>query len=251
MGPRGGRDQLLPGPRRDAGPGRRVGLRQDQHRADHPADGELHVGKHPAERHRHHQAAGAADAPAAPQAADDLPGPVRVPGSPVPRPGCRGRADAGARYRRVPRRAPGPGHQRPGTGRAGPGRAVPGAPPARAVRRPAAAGHDRRGSGAGPGPAARRRARLDAGRVGPGRRAFAAGWAAPGRGHGHPHDHPRPVHGRALRRPYRGHVPGPDRGAGPGAGCGPQPAASLHPGAAVRGAPSRSPPAQHAADPPG
>ena len=59
--------------------------------------------------------------------------------------------------------------------------------------------------------------------------------------HGHPHDHPRPVHGRALRRPDRGDVPGPDRRARAGPPGRAQSAAPLHQGAAVGRAQAGSP----------
>ena len=140
-------------------------------------------------------------------------------------------------------------HQGAGAGGPAPGRDVPGPLPARAVRRPAAAGRDRDRARARPAAAARRRAGLDAGRLGPGRRAVAAGQPAPGRRHGHPDDHPRPVHGGALRRQDRGHVPRPDRRARHRQRGRPQPAAPLYQGAAVGRAQAR--PAGHvgAADP--
>ena len=63
--------------------------------------------------------------------------------------------------------------------------------------------------------ARRRRAGLDARRLGARRRSCAARRAAPQRPR-HPDDHPRPVDRRALRRPDRRHVPRPDRRGGPG-----------------------------------
>ena len=58
-----------------------------------------------------------------------------------------------------------------------------------------------------------RRAGLDARRLGP-RGHPDRCWTPARDGLGDPDDHPRPVHRRALRRPHRGHVPGPDRRGG-------------------------------------
>ena len=85
-----------------------------------------------------------------------------------------------------------------------------------------------------PEAAARRRARVDARRVGARRHPDAARPAAARRRHGHPDDHARPVDRGALRRPHRGDVPGPHRRGGAGARGRPRPAAPVHEGAACR-----------------
>ena len=121
-------------------------------------------------------------------------------------------------------------------GRADPGRRGAAAVPARAERRPAAAGRLRPGAGAAAEADPGRRAGLDARRVDPDRPAQPDGAAARRAGRVDPVHHARhrqrPVRGRPadrhVRRPGR-------RGRARRGGAG-QPAAPLHPAAAVGGA---------------
>ena len=121
---------------------------------------------------------------------------------------------------------------------------------ARALGRPAPARGDRRGARPRAGRARRRRAGLDARRLGPGRRPQRA--RRPARaGSRDPDDHARPLHGGPLRAADRGHVPRPHRR---GRACGvgrAEPAAPVHEGAAL-GRPAARPARPAAAsDPPG
>ena len=104
-----------------------------------------------------------------------------------------------------------PGRRRDGRGRAAAaGAAVP-ALPARAVRRPEAAGADRRRARAAPRAGARRRAGLLPRRLDPRRDPRAAAPAARGAGDGRRGGHPRPRPGLEHRGPDRGDVPRPGR----------------------------------------
>ena len=124
-------------------------------------------------------------------------------------------------------------------GRADPGRRGAAAVPARAERRPAAAGRLRPGAGdaaeADPG----RRAGLDARRVDPDRAAQPDGAAARRAGRVDPVHHPRhrqrPVRGRPADR----HVRRPDRRAGPGRGRAGQPAGTPTPSCCCPRCPTR------------
>ena len=97
-GPGGRRRLLRDPPRRDARPGRRVGLRQDDRRAAPPAPDRADVRLDPVRRRRAHGAQGRRAQAVPPPDADHLPGPVRE-----PRP-----ADADRRQHRR-----GPAHPRP------------------------------------------------------------------------------------------------------------------------------------------
>ena len=66
-------------PRRDARPGRRIGLGQEHDRPHRAAPARLHRRPGAVPRRRHRRAVERAHAQAAPQAADHLPGPVREP----------------------------------------------------------------------------------------------------------------------------------------------------------------------------
>ena len=83
--------------------------------------------------------------------------------------------------------------------------------PAPALRRPAAAHHDRDGAGLRPGAADRRRADDGAGRHGAGRDPGPAQGSAPPAGFGDPVDHPRHGCRRRSRRPGRRHARRPHR----------------------------------------
>ena len=215
----GGRRQLHARPGRDAGAGRRVGLRQEPHQPRAaPAGAGARAGSrraaHPARRHRRAGAGGrGAAADPGPPHRDDLPGPDDQPESGVhrrrpdrrrragPLPGVQGR---GARPR--PRAAAGGGHPRP----RGPARRLS----APAQRRHAPAGDDRhRALGGARDPDRRRadhRARRDGAGADPGSARPAAGEPR----HGGPADHPRPRHRGRARRPGGGHVRRPDRRGG-------------------------------------
>ena len=170
---------------RDAGARRRVGLRQDDDRPDGDAHGRADGRRDPLPRPGARRPRAARAAPDAARHADHLPGSVRVarPALPRPRHGRGAAADprrraAGGRARRRVRDA----LERAGLHAA---RAVPRPLPARAVGRPAPARRDRRGAGARAEAADRRRAGVDARRVGarghPGaarRAAHAAAWGS-------------------------------------------------------------------------
>ena len=147
------------------GPGRRVRLRQVDHRAaDHPAadpDG----GGDPLRGRRHRQALAAPAQAAASRHPDDLPGPVHV-----AEPAAHGRLD-----RRCaagdPQHRPEEADPAPGAGAARDRRAQPGALqplPERVLRRPAPAHRHRPRADPEPQAAGRRRAGLRARRVDPG-----------------------------------------------------------------------------------
>ena len=90
------RGRLVHGrPRRDGGAGGRVGLRQDLDRADGGADGRLPGRGDPVPRPRDRPAIAARPAAAAARDPDDLPGSLRVAGSPLH--GARRRRGAAAR----------------------------------------------------------------------------------------------------------------------------------------------------------
>ena len=123
--------------------------------------------------------------------------------------------------------------------------------PARALRRAAPAGRDRREPGARPRAARRRRAGVDARRLGPGRDPRPSSTGSASTGLARPDDHPRPLDGRPLRRPDRGDVPGPDRRGGADARGDREPAAPVHPRAPLGRAEARPARPRRAADPPG
>ena len=195
--------------RRDARPGRRVGLRQVDHRARGAAAA--------ARRPRARSSSRARSSPRQSRASCGRcasrcrsSSRTRTPRSTR---GCRSATSSPSRCRSTAA----------GTRKTGPkrvdralraGRPQPRAPqplPARVLRRPAPAGRHRPGArprpeGAGPG-----RAGVGPGRVRPGRgRQPARGTAGPARP-GVPVHRPRPVGGAAHLRPGRGHVPGQDR----------------------------------------
>ena len=235
---------VRPRRRRAAGAGRRVGLGQVDDGAGAAAPRRARPRQHPPRRRGRAGRARARDPHAAPARLADLPGPL--PGAePAPARARRGRRGAGDPGRR--RRSRGPGHARAGGGRADAARDLPRAAPARALGRPAPARGDRGRPRARARAADRRRAGLDARRLGARRRARGARRPAPPRDRG-ADDHPRPVDGRAVRRPHRGHVPGP-RGRG---GAGPRgdrrPAAPLHARAHLGRARRRPAPPDRAAD---
>ena len=160
-GRRGPADQ----PRRDAGPGGRVRLRQDHGRAaDAAADRRVRRQDH-LRRPGHHDAERERPAVLPAPDADHLPGPVRVAG---PAHADRRQHRRGAAH---PPSRHGPGASGPrgqGDGPGGPP-AVPGAAlPARVLRWPAAAHRDRPRARAGAGAGGVRRARVRARRVDPG-----------------------------------------------------------------------------------
>ena len=146
----------------------------------------------------------------------------------------RGRCASTIRARTAPRS--GAGRRAARTGQPDPGRPVRATLPARAVRRPAAAGRDRPRAGARPRVHRGRRAGVDARRVDPARRAQparrpaarGAGWACCTSRT----TSPRPA---LLRRDPRD-VPGRDRRTRPGGRCHPRPAAPLHPALAAEAA---------------
>lgn len=205
-------------------------MRQDLDRpSDRAAGGRgRRPGAVPGPRRRPRQAPGPARA--APGAAGGVPGPVRVAGPEADRV-RHGRGvppGAPARRRRCRPAAEGPG--RAGASRAPPGRRDRQPLPASALRRAAAAARDRRGDGARPGTADRRRAGLDARRLAPGR--GAAGHARPAGEQGDldPVRHPRPVPGLGRGRSGRRGLPGPDRGTRDRGRDHQDSAAPLHPG---------------------
>ena len=148
----------------------------------------------------------------------------------VPGPGPVAEPDHADRQPRSPRRS-GPTGGQPGRGpRAGRRPAAPGAHPAAraalrrvpapAVRRHAAARHDRDRAGLPPPAAHRRRGHHRARRHHPGADHGAAARAAGRAGHGADADQPRPRPGGGLRRRGDRDVRRPDRRAGPGRrGC--------------------------------
>ena len=142
-------------------------------------------------------------------------------------------------HRRAGDRRAGPHRDRAGRGGAVGGRAAAAGAalpplPARAVRRPEAAGADRRRPGAPPRAGARRRAGLVAGRLDPRRDPGPAAQAAPGPRHGGRRGHPRPRPGVEHRGPDRGDVPRPGGRVRHHRGGADRAEAPLHPGAAVR-----------------
>ena len=191
-------------------------------------------------RPRDHAALPTGAATAAARDPDDLPGPLRVARPALHRPRHDRRAAARPPDRPRQGGARGQGTRRAGAGRADAARALHRPLSARALGRAASARRDRRQPGARSQAAGRRRAGVDAGRLGAGGHPVAPGRAPEG-WDGHPDDHPRPVDGRALRRPDRRHVPGQDRRGRPGAGGGPKPAASVHESALISVVPKRDP----------
>ena len=145
---------------------------------------------------------------------DHLPGSVRVARPPLHGARHDRGADPGPRARRA-RRTSAEAKVREAMERAGltPPGALHRPLPARALGRPAAAGGDRGGARARAEAADRRRARLDARRLGPRGDPGAARRPAPGRD-GRADDHARPLDRGALRRPDRRDVPRPDRRGG-------------------------------------
>ena len=77
-GARGRRRQFRPRGRRDARPGRRIGLRQEHHRALHPAPDRADLGRSPVRGQQCHGAGRERAARAGARHADHLPGPVRI-----------------------------------------------------------------------------------------------------------------------------------------------------------------------------
>ena len=227
-GRRGPRDP----PRRDAGPRRRVGLRQDHDRPAAAAAHRAHRRPHRLRRHGHHDPAGqgaASPTGGACRSSSRIPSPrwTRASSSAT----ASARACASTTSARPPsgaRRSPTimdlvglqPYHARP--------------LPPRVQRRAAAAHRHRPGPRPGAGPHRLRRAGVRAGRLHPGpgaqpaevscRRSF---------GPDLPLHRPQPGRRGAHQRPRGGHVPGPrGRADRPGAAL-PRPAPPLHDGAHV------------------
>ena len=228
----GGRGLVQPAARRDAGPRRRVGLRQEHDRAgDRPAV-QAHRRLDHLRRAGHHRGRGRGPAQAPAPVPDDLPGPVRL-ARPADDGGRHDRRAAGRPRRGHEGRAPRAGPRAALDRRAQPRLRRPLS--ARVLRRPAAAHRRRPGAGPGPGPDRRRRADLGARRLDPGP-GHQPPRAAPGPARADvPVHRPRPVGRAPHQRPDRRDVPGPDRGAGPVAGAQRAAAAPVLRGAAVRG----------------
>jgi hypothetical protein len=196
---------------RDARPGRRVGLRQVDHRARHPAARKAHRRPRLLRGRRPRRAARRRAAPPAAPHADDLPGPLRLAEQPHDAGPHRGRAAAG------PQPAPTATSARPGQGAAQPGRHQPQHDqplPARVLRRPAPAHRHRPGARGRAQLHRLRRAHQRPRRVDP-RADHQPAAGAPARVRPDlPVHRPRPLGGAPHLRPGRRHVPGAHRRAG-------------------------------------
>ena len=212
---RPGRRRDRPDDREGRGPcpRRRVGVGQDDHRPGHrqadPPD------RRQGDRRRQGRLGrlvGRRAEGVPPAGPAHLPGPVRDAQPETDDPRLRGRAARGQPSRHVACRPRGPGPGGDRGGRSPAGRRVRLPLPARAVRRPAAAGRHRGCPGDGTGARRRRRAGVDARRLDPDRAAAAHARPPEGARADVPVHHPRPVVGLGHRRPDRRHVPRSDHG---------------------------------------
>ena len=198
---------------RDARAGGRDGLGQVDARPGVAAGPRSQVGLRALSRHRARGPAAACAGPGAASHADGLPGPVQLAGSHLAGAPAGGGA-AGRLPGRQRRRAAAPRARGARSGRAR-SRPLRRPAPARALRRPGAAGGHRPRAGARPGADHLRRGGLLARRPDPRPGAQPARAAALRAGPVLPVHRPRPGNGQAGVRPRGGHVPGQDRGAGP------------------------------------
>ncbi len=203
---RGRRRLLRPFRGRDAGAGRRVGLGQDDARADGAAAHRPDRGADPVRGQGPGAPAAPAAARAAPPHADDLSGPGFVAEPAHAGRGDRRRAAGDPRHRRDPRRTARARGRAAGAGRPVARRARP--PPARVLGRPAPAHRHRARAGVAPAPDRRRRTDLGAGRLDPGPDRESVSRPAGRAGAGVPVHLARPQGGAAPRPSRRRHVPG-------------------------------------------
>ena len=232
---------------RDGRARRGVRLRQDHDRAGDPAAGPRGLGERLLRRRRRHGPLAGRPASAAAAHADHLPGSVRVARSALPRRDDRRRATRHPPDRIALRAERG----RHPCARAGGPRAcgaVRGAVPARALRRPAPAGRDRREPRPRAGAPRRGRAGVHARRLRARRDPRHPRRAARPRAR-RAHDHARPLDGRSLRRPHLRHVPRSDRRGGAGPAGDREPSPSVHQGPALRRSAQGSAAARGCSDP--